>query len=110
MTTAADDDEARDNDPQDGTGSPDEVMSRGIEMFQAAAVEAIGAARAMLDVAEDLIHDPNAAARVIETLGSVTQGVSRFTNRPESATSEKRAERRPDDEGEDGGIRRIPVT
>jgi hypothetical protein len=73
----------------------DDVIERGIEALQAAATEAIAAARAVLDVAEELVADPRTAAAVTNLLGSVP----RVRPRP----------RRDDDGGEDG-VQRIPVS
>ena len=73
----------------------DDAVSRSIEALQAAATEAIAAARAVLDVAEELVTDPRTAAAVTNLLGSV----ARLGPRP----------RRDDDGGEDG-VQRIPVS
>ena len=73
----------------------DDAIERGITALQAAATEAIAAARAVLDVAEELVADPRTAAAVTNLLGSV----ARLGPRP----------RRDDDGGEDG-VQRIPVS
>jgi hypothetical protein len=73
----------------------DDAVSRGIEALQAAATEAIAAARAVLDVAEELVTDPRTAAAVTNLLGSVARAAPRS--------------RRDDDGGEDG-VQRIPVS
>jgi hypothetical protein len=73
----------------------DDAIERGIAALQAAATEAIAAARAVLDVAEELVADPRTAAAVTNLLGSV----ARPGPRP----------RRDDDGGEDG-VQRIPVS
>jgi hypothetical protein len=43
----------------------------GLVHLQGAAVQLIAAARAFIDVAEDLVRDPSAAAAVVETLASL---------------------------------------
>jgi len=73
----------------------DDVIERGIEALQAAATEAIAAARAVLDVAEELVADPRTAAAVTNLLGSV----ARVRPRP-----------RHDDDGGEDGVQRIPVS
>lgn len=45
----------------------DDRAAEGIEHLQAAALELIEAARAFLDVAEDLVRDPGAAATIVQT-------------------------------------------
>ena len=52
----------------------DERAAEGIEHLQNAALEIIEAARAFLDVAEDLVRDPAAAATIVHaaaTLGRI---------------------------------------
>ncbi len=51
----------------------DDRASEGLAHLQAAAREAIAAARAFLDVAEDLIADPSAAAAIADAVGSVVR-------------------------------------
>lgn len=46
----------------------DDRARQGLEHLQAAAVEIIGALRAFLDVAEDVVRDPSAAAAVAAAL------------------------------------------
>jgi hypothetical protein len=76
-------------------GRTDDAVTKGIEALQSAAAEAISAARAVLDVAEDLVTDPRTAAAVSDLIGSIGR------NAPRS--------RRDDDDGEDG-VQRIPVS
>jgi hypothetical protein len=87
------------DDADDETAPPgapaDDPVTRGIEALQAAATEAISAARAVLDVAEELVGDPRTAEAVSNLLGSVARGVPR--PRREG----------PDDED---GVQRIPVS
>jgi hypothetical protein len=84
------------HEPGQDAGAPlDDVVSRGVEALQAAAAEAISAARAVLDVAEELLTDPRTATAVSNLIGSMaTRGGPR---RPEG----------PDDED---GVQRIPVS
>jgi hypothetical protein len=80
---------------EDDTGG-DDVIARGIEALQAATAEAIAAARAVLDVAEELATDPRTATAVSNLLSSVGRGKPRG--------------RHDDDGGEGGGVQRIPVS
>jgi hypothetical protein len=88
--------------PADGQDQPgpaiDDAVTRGVEALQAAAAEAIAAARAVLDVAEDLVSDPRTAAAVSNLIGSVARGAPR--------------PRGGEDDGDDGddGVQRIPVS
>ena len=47
--------------------------AEGLTHLQAAAREAIAAARAFLDVAEDLVADPASVAAIADALGSVVR-------------------------------------
>lgn len=53
------------------SAGPHDRAREGFEHLQAAARELIQAARAMLDVAEDLVDDPEAVAHVVGTVGSL---------------------------------------
>ena len=50
---------------------PEQRAAQGLLHLQGAAVELIAAARAFLDVAEDLVQDPAAAAGVVQTLAAL---------------------------------------
>jgi hypothetical protein len=49
----------------------------GLAHLQAAAKEAIAAARAFLDVAEDLVADPAAVTAVVDAIGGAVRTVAR---------------------------------
>jgi D-arabinose 1-dehydrogenase-like Zn-dependent alcohol dehydrogenase len=49
----------------------DDRASEGLEHLQRAAIEMIAAARAFLDVAEDLVNDPSAASAVVQTAAAM---------------------------------------
>ncbi len=80
----------------------DERAAQGLDHLQAAALEMIGAARAFLDVAEDLVADKEKVADVVAAFGSVADAAGRAARGaspgPSSATA-----RRGEDVGEDGG-------
>lgn len=55
----------------------DERAAEGLDHLQAAALELIHAARAFLDVAEDLVADPEKVAEVVAALGTVADVATR---------------------------------
>ena len=81
---------------EQASATSDDVVGRGIEALQSAAAEAIHAARAVLDVAEELLTDPRTATAVSNVIGSMARGAVR-SQPPEG----------PDDED---GVQRIPVS
>lgn len=54
-----------------GDRSSDPSVQAGLDHLQRAAHEVIAASRALLDVAEDLVDDPQAASGLVDLLGSV---------------------------------------
>jgi hypothetical protein len=85
-------------EPDDATATGPDPLQVGIEQFQRAALDAIRAGRAMLDAAESVLQDPEAAESVVRTVGAVartaTEAVSGFaagrwaTGRPEAGDDE----------------------
>jgi hypothetical protein len=68
----------------------------GLEHMQAAARELIQAARAMLDVAEDLVNDPETVASVAGTVGSLGDLVRQRrppASKPQDQSGEPEVER-----------------
>ena len=57
------------------SGDPDhaDAVQAGLEQFRRAALEAIRAGRTMLDAAESIVRDPQAAEAVIRTVGGVAR-------------------------------------
>jgi hypothetical protein len=55
----------------------DERAAEGLDHLQAAALEMISAARAFLDVMEEVVVDPDSVASVVSAVGSVAQGAAR---------------------------------
>ena len=91
--------------PPTGPGLSDEAVARGMEAVQSAAKEMIAAARTLLDVAEELVQDPNAASTMLGALSSVARAATNFApGRP------TRADGSGEDDDDDGGVRRIPVS
>ena len=68
----------------------DERAAEGVDHLQSAALELIQAARAFLDVAEDLVHDRERVADVVATAASLADVVA-----PEWATARTSGRRRP---------------
>ena len=57
----------------DGGGAADSGLAPGLEHLQQAALEAVRAARAMLDAAESAIRDPAALESVVRTAAGVAR-------------------------------------
>ena len=75
----------------------------GLEHLQIAARELIEAARAMLDVAEELVADPAAVASLVSTFGSLADAAVRMM--PGAATEQDH-----EGTGDDERIQRIKVS
>jgi hypothetical protein len=87
-----------------------ERARQGVEHLQAAARELIEAARAALDVAEELVNDPESVASLagtLATVGDVARRVSGSGGRPRSAQAPAGPASSPDDESR---VQRITVT
>jgi hypothetical protein len=87
----------------------DERARAGIEHLQAAAREAIGAARALLDVAEELVTDPAALQSALGSLGSVLQAALGSVRVPGSADGHVSDPGGDGDEGKGGRVQRIKL-
>lgn len=92
------DDPGEERDDDRGAGRGDDRTADGVEHLRAAAREMIAAVRAFLEVAEELVEDPKAVERVVDTVGSLTDAARRSSG-----------ERR-DDGGSDDGVEHIRVT
>jgi len=73
---------ARDNRATDDPGATSRApggdrAAEGFEHLQAAALEMISAARAFLDVIEEVVADRSTMDAVLEAVGSVAEGVGR---------------------------------
>lgn len=55
----------------------DDRAVEGLDHLQAAALEMISAARAFLDVMEEVVADRDSVASVVSAVGSVAQGAAR---------------------------------
>ena len=79
----------------------DERAHEGLEHLQAAALELIAAARAFLDVAEEVVREPGVAATIVHAAAGVGRAVFGGGERPATA-----AETAPDE----GRVHRIHVS
>ena len=86
-----------------GQASSDRVRE-GVAHLQVAAQEVIAAMRVMLDAAEEVVGDPATVTSLFTTLADVARS-ARVAD-PRSAAGG----RHEDDDGDDGGVQRIPVT
>ena len=85
----------------DAFGDHDPRIQAGLEHLQRAAREMIAASRALLDVAEELVDDPRAAAGIVDLLGTVS------SRRPRTGAAAHHNSADPDD---DPPVQRIPVS
>jgi hypothetical protein len=84
-----------------GSVSDDPRLQAGLDHLQRAAREVIAATRALLDVAEELVEDPKAAAGLADLIGSMAD------RRPRRAAPAAGPEDGFDD---DPPVQRIPVS
>jgi hypothetical protein len=113
-----------DPDPEDGHGAGDggpdldPRLQAGLDHLQRAAREVIAASRALLDVAEELVDDPKAAAGVVDLLGSLGTLAARRARAGGWPTGGGRGDGGADgggsgpDDGDEGEppVQRIPVS
>lgn len=83
----------------------------GVHHLQAAARELIAAARAALDVAEEMVNDPESVASLAGTLATVGEMARRFTGAPGWPAGEPASSARPSSPpADDPRVERIRVT
>lgn len=88
-------------------GGRDRLVQEGLGHLQSAAREAIAAARALLDVAEELVADPKAAEALLSTIGSLAEAAVRSSP---ARTMFGGPPAPPDEDDGGGGVQRIPVS
>ena len=92
----------------------DERANQGLDHLQAAALEMIHAARAFLDVAEDVVSDQNKVAEIVEVLGSVADAATRAARGEPLRGARDRADGDAAADGDGdrggGGVQHIPVS
>jgi hypothetical protein len=86
----------------------DPRVQAGLAHLQRAARELIAASRTLLDVAEDLVEDPKAAAGLLEALGSIDRLGSRLVGRGGPGAGSAQGTGSDDDDGPP--VQRIPVS
>lgn len=83
------------NPPTD-TPDSDDALAAGVEQFQRAALEALRAARSMLDAAESIVQDPKAIESVISSVAGLardaTSAVAGFATGASRSGSEPEAD------------------
>lgn len=86
----------------DDTGRSDD-LSAGVEQFQKAALDALAAARAMLDAAETIVKEPGAVESLFGTIGeaarSATHTVAGFAAGAAQAARARHHDEDTDDDG-----------
>lgn len=89
-------------------GRSGQGLPPGVDALQAAAREAITATRALLDVAEAMVNDPE----MVERFGSVVRAASGAAARAARAAGSAGSSARPGTDGpdDDDGVQRIPVS
>jgi hypothetical protein len=92
-------------------GGLDEIAREGLDHLQAAVKEMIGAARAVLDVAEELVDDPAAVQQVVGALGSLAAAAAaRVRPHVERTSHHGDDEGAEGDEMDAGRVRRIRLS
>ena len=89
----------------------DERAAEGLDHLQAAALEMIAAARAFLDVAEDLVADREKVSEVVAAFGTIAEAATQATRdakrRHHGSTTASDASAAP---SRDEGVQRIRVS
>ncbi len=92
----------------------DERAAKGVDHLQVAALEMISAARAFLDVAEDLVTDKDKVADVVAAFGSVAEAAGRAARGAAPSASTRSRESGGDDparsEAHPHGVQHIKVS
>jgi hypothetical protein len=88
----------------------DERARAGLDHLQAAALEAIAATRAFLDVAEELVKEPGALGEVVRTVGAIVSALRPDAGSDAAPTPPGDAGSGDGDDGPSSGVRRVPVT
>lgn len=108
------DDWDRDDAGNGDSGAPGDPLAAGVEQFQRAAIDALGAARAMLDAAETVLRQPGAFDQFSSTIAGLaktaTETVLGFTNgMTGSGTPGAGTDDASTDEDDDGGFHSIVI-
>ncbi len=86
----------------------EQLVQEGVDHLRSAARETISAMRALLDLAEGLVDDPQAAEALVGAIGSFAPfAVGEQVNRARRAATASGA---PQDDDDGGRVQRIPVS
>ncbi len=97
------DDDSTDGTADDGAwADPPPSRPPGVDALQAAAREAIDATRALLDVAEAMVEDPDVAERLGSIVRSVSAAAARAARTASTAAGRDGGSGGPDDDDGDG--------
>lgn len=91
----------------DDQAGPDEVANEAVGHMQSAANELIAAARAFLDLLEDVVNDDDTVSSATEAIGSVARAMMKATR---SATEYGSADAGMPPEGPGEGVEHIRIT
>jgi hypothetical protein len=98
-------DEERDDD---GAGV-DDPAGAAVAQFQRAALDAVRAARALLDAAESVVQDPAVVDTVVRTVTSVARTATEAVSGFASAAGHRTSDAGPDPGAQDDGFEHIDV-
>jgi len=87
----------------------DDRAAEGLDHLQTAALEMIQAARAFLDVAEDLVADRDKVAEVVSAFGSVADAATRAA-RGHAPRTDQQSEQGHESAGGNDGVQHIKVS
>lgn len=102
------DDPTDENDPGAVPGA-EAVAGAAVEQFQRAALDAVRAARALLDAAESVIQEPAAIEAMVKTVTSVARSASEAVVGFAAAAGGDYTDHTDDDDGGPDGFENIPV-
>ena len=88
-------------DPTEDRDRTEDRAAEGLEHLQSAALELIAAARAFLDVAEDVVREPGVAATIVHAAAGLGRVVLGGSDRPAPA---------PESPADQGRVRHIHVS
>jgi hypothetical protein len=91
-----------------------QAVAKGVEHLQVAAREMIAAARAFLDVVEELVNDPDKVGEVVDAVSTVASTVTDAARRTAGSTPSRSAKDGPTGSGSsdssDDRVQRIRVS
>lgn len=97
-----------DENPADDSADTDGVAA-GVEQFQKAALDALRAARAMIDAAESIVSDPKAIESVIATVADAARDATRTVAGFAAAAARSATDDGPGDDDDESGFETIDI-